>query len=214
VNFDVVVGRLDVSAEGLAARSALLSDGERQRAGRFRFERDRRRYIVARARLRELLAERIGRNARAVQLVYGRNGKPALARPELYFNVSHCEELAVFAFARSGEIGVDVEAVRPLGDADELAGRLFSPDENQVYAALARSERLLGFFNCWTRKEAFVKAHGEGLSMPLDRFAVTLAPGEAPKVLQISGVPGDGGWRLHSFVPAAGYVAAVALPPG
>ncbi len=212
--FEIVVARLDVGVERLAALSARLSDVERRRAQRFRFERDRRRYVVSRARLRELLGERTGDDPRAVELVYGRNGKPALARTALHFSVSHREELVVYAFARAREIGVDLEALRPLRDADDIAARFFSRHENETYRALAPRERTLGFFNCWTRKEAFVKALGDGLSMPLDDFAVSLAPGEPPEVLQIARVRGNGGWRLHSFAPQAGFIAAVAIPPG
>jgi 4'-phosphopantetheinyl transferase len=213
VYFEIVVARLDVGVERVAALSARLSDAEHCRAERFRFARDRRRYVVARGRLRELLGERTGEDPRAVELVYGRNGKPALARPGLHFSVSHREELVVYAFSPGREIGVDLEAVRPLRDADDIAARFFSRHENETYRALAPRDRTLGFFNCWTRKEAFVKALGDGLSMPLDDFGVSLAPGEPPEVLQIAGVRGDGGWRLHSFAPQAGFVAAVAIPP-
>ena len=211
--FEIVAARLDVGVERVAALSARLSDAERRRAERFRFERDRRRYVVARGRLRELLGERTGEDPRAVELVYGRNGKPALAQPGLHFSVSHRAELVAYAFAPGREIGVDLEAVRPLPDADDIAARFFSRHENETYRGLAPRDRTLGFFNCWTRKEAFVKALGDGLSMPLDDFGVSLAPGERPEVLQIAGVCGDGGWRLHSFAPQAGFIAAVAIPP-
>ena len=211
---EIVVFRLDVGAEAVRASAALLSVPERQRASRFVFERDRHRFIVARARLRELLAGRLGVRPDAVELVYGAQGKPALAPcfagPGLRFNVSHSDDLAVYAFSRGREIGVDVEAVREMRDADDIAARFFSRRENEAYRALDPRDRPQGFFNCWTRKEAFIKAIGDGLYHPLDRFDVSLAPGEPAKILRVEGKPGgDCGWCLDSFSPAPGFVAAV-----
>src|SRR5256886_7924492 len=115
-------------------------------------------------------------------LVYGAHGKPALAprfaASDLRFNVSHCDDLAVYAFSHGCEVGIDVEAVRVMGDADDLAARFFSRREHGAYRALHPRDKPLGFFQCWTRKEAFIKALGDGLSYPLDRFDVSLAPGE------------------------------------
>jgi 4'-phosphopantetheinyl transferase len=194
----------------------VLSDAERERAGRFAFRRDARRFIVARARLRQLLAARSGVPAESVALTYGAHGKPALADPGndrgLRFNLSHRDELAVFAFSFGREVGIDIEALRELPDADDLAARFFSPREHEAYQALDRGERTVGFFNCWTRKEAFVKALGEGLSHPLDSFDVSLTPGEPAELLRVAPTPPDGRrWRLQGFAPAPGYVAAVAI---
>lgn len=211
---DVVVTRLEVKAEAVHASAALLSDAERQRASRFVFDRDRSRYIVARAWLRRLLAERLGVEPESVKFAYGPHGKPALSRrfadAALYFNVSHSEDVAVYTFSRGREIGIDVEAVRELRDADDLAARFFSRRENEAYLALDPRDRPLGFFNCWTRKEAFIKALGDGLYYPLDRFDVSLAPGEPSKILRVEDTPGDEcGWCMESFSPAPGFVAAV-----
>lgn len=196
---EVVSVRLDPGPQAVRALSRLLCDEERSRAARFRFERDRRRFIVARAHLRGLLAARLGAAPDAIEFVYGANGKPALAtrfaESGWRFNLSHCEELAVYAFSRAGEIGIDVEAVHALAEADDIAARVFSRRENQAYRALAPRDRPLGFFRCWTRKEAFVKALGDGLSMPLADVDVSAAPC---------------GWRLHSFSPLPGFVAALA----
>ena len=200
---ELVATGLDLARETVAALSACLSEAERQRAARFRAERDRRRFIVARARLRELLAERLELAPQSVELAYGRHGKPALdgrsARSGWRFNVSHCDELAVYGFARGCEVGVDVEAVRPLAEADTIAAHFFSRGENEAYRALAPRDRTLGFLRCWTRKEALVKALGEGLSMPLAEVDASLAPA---------------GWRLHSFSPLPGFIAAVATHHG
>jgi 4'-phosphopantetheinyl transferase len=213
VYFELAVARLDEGAEGVAALATLLCPTEKDRAARYCFERDRRRYIVARGRLREFLAERLGQTPRAVQLVQGRSGKPMLASGALHFNLAHCEELAVYAFCADRPIGVDVEAVRAMPEADHIAARFFTRAETAAYGSLCPQNRMLGFFHCWTRKEAVVKALGQGLSMPLDSFAVSLAPGEAARVLQMNGRHGDGGWRLHSFAPREGFVAAVAIAP-
>ena len=170
---EVVVTPLNPGPQAVRASEALLSVEERARAGRFVFEDDRRRYTVARAQLRRLLGERLGERPEAVGLTYGAHGKPALAPRHagsgLRFNVSHCGDVAVHAFTRGREIGVDVEAVRALPDADQIAARFFSPRENQAYQALPSGDRAVGFFNCWTRKEAYIKALGEGLAHPLQR---------------------------------------------
>lgn len=213
---EVVVTRLDVGPEAVRASAALLSDAERQRATRFAFDRDRRRFTVARARLRQLLAARLGTRPESVELTYGVHGKPSLARrfadSGLRFNVSHSDDVAVCALSRGREIGIDVEAVRVIPGADDIAARFFSRRENEVYRALDSRDRPLGFFNCWTRKEAFIKALGEGLYYPLARFDVSLAPGEPARILRVEGTPGDAcGWALHSFLPGPGLIGAIAV---
>jgi 4'-phosphopantetheinyl transferase len=212
---EVVVTRLAVESEAVRASTRVLSDDERRRASRFVFDRDARRYIVARARLRQLLAARLGAPPESLEFAYGAHGKPALAQrfagSGLCFNVSHCDDVAVFALSNGPAIGVDVEAIRVMSDADAIAARLFTRRENQAYRALDWRDKPLGFFNCWTRKEAFVKALGEGLSHRLDRFEVSLAPGEPARILRVEDAPGDDcGWSLDSFSPAPGYVAAIA----
>jgi len=213
---EVVSIRLDAELAAVGELAQCLSDGERLRASRFVFEHDRRRFIVGRARLRQLLASRLRVQPDAVELVYGPRGKPGLSRrfadAALCFNVSHSEDVAVYAFSRGREIGVDVEAIRELSDADDIAARFFSRRENETYLALDPHDRPLGFFNCWTRKEAFIKALGDGLYYPLDRFDVSLAPGEPAKILRIGRMPEkDCGWAVHSFVPSPGFIGAVVV---
>lgn len=198
--------RLDARAAAAGALARSLSAPERERAGRFRFERDRRRFIVARARLRELLGARLGVPPAAVELACGSNGKPALARRGAHahwrFNVSHCDDVAVYAFSRSREVGIDVEAIRPLPAADAIAAQFFSPRESAAYRAAAPRDRPLAFFRCWTRKEAFLKALGVGLSVRLDELDVSECRlGE------------NGAWRLDSFSPLPGFIAALASRP-
>jgi 4'-phosphopantetheinyl transferase len=212
---EVVVTWLGAEPAAFGAGSAAaLSDVERHRARRFARDRDRDRFVVARARLRELLGSRLGVPPAAVELETGPYGKPALAGQfadsELRFNVSHCDDLAVYAFASGRDVGIDVEAIRALPDADLIAARFFSRREQAAYRALDASARPLAFFQCWTRKEAFIKALGEGFSHPLDSFDVSLAPGEPAQILRIVPAPGDDrDWRLESLTPAPGFVAAV-----
>lgn len=212
---EVLAARLDALPDTVRALSAWLCDAEQRRADRFRFDRDRRRFIVARARLRQLLAARLGVRPVSVEFVYGRNGKPALAQrfadTGWRFNVSHCEEVAVFALSRARDIGIDVEAIRAVREADDIASRFFSRRENDAYRALAPQDKPLAFFSCWTRKEAFVKALGDGFSVLFDRFDVSLAPDEAAQILRVESPLGDArGWRLDSFSPLPGFIAAVA----
>jgi len=213
-DIELAITCLDVGAGELRAAAALLSDAERERAARFAFQHDCRRYIVARARLRELLGARLAVQPQAVEFSYGPHGKPALAPrfadSALCFNVSHCEDVAVHALAVGREVGVDVEVVRALPDADAIAARFFSPRESEAYRALDPHHRPAGFFNCWTRKEAFVKALGDGLAYPLNRFDVSLAPGARARILRVGNTPGERcGWALQSFAPGPGVVGAV-----
>jgi 4'-phosphopantetheinyl transferase len=211
---EVVVTSLALEPVSVRACASLLSGAERERAGRFAFGRDARRYIVGRARLRELLGARLDVPPGSVALATGAQGKPALADRadggDLRFNLAHSDEVAVYAFSFGREVGIDVEAVRTLRDTDALAAHWFSRSENEAYQALDPRQKLVGFFNCWTRKEAFVKALGEGLSRPLDSFDVSLAPGAPAALLRVEARPGDDRrWQMESFVPAPGFVAAV-----
>src|SRR2546425_2209742 len=216
---DIVVARLNQRLAAVRALSVWLSDGERQRASRFAFDRDRRRFVVTRARLRQLLGVRLGMRPDSVELVYGERGKPALARgyagSDLRFNVSHSDDVAVYAFSSGGKIGCAVEAVRVIRDADDIAACFFSRHENEAYLALDWRDKPRGFFNCWTRKEAFIKALGDGLYHPLERFDVSLAPGEPARILRVENTPGDCcGWHMESFSPALGFVAAGVVERG
>lgn len=213
---EVVTKRLDVEPGAIGLLERTLSDLERKRANRLVLARDRGRFVVARAWLRSLLSERLGVRPDAVELVYGQHGKPALssrfAHAALCFNVSHAEDVALYAFSHRRNVGVDVEAVRELHDADAVARRFFSRREVEEYAALGSRDRPLGFFNCWTRKEAFVKAIGDGLQYPLDRFDVSLAPGRPAEILRVSETTGSRcGWRLNAVSPVPGFVAAVVV---
>lgn len=193
-----------------------LSDDERERARRFCFTRDRERFVAARGVLRTILGRYLGMAPEQLQLSYGPHGKPHLASgPDagnLQFNLSHSQGLVLCAFARNRRVGVDVEFVRAMPDATQIAARFFSSNEHQVLLALPADQRQEAFFNCWTRKEAFIKAIGDGLVLPLDQFDVSLAPGKPAELLQVRGGVGETSrWFMAALQPAHGYVAGLAL---
>lgn len=212
---------LDPPEAEVAALAALLAPDEAARAARFRFERHRRRFTVGRGALRTLLGGYLGVPAREVAFGYGAKGKPYLAeRPggpplplALHFNLSNSDELALVALCREAEVGADLERLRPMPDGLDIAERFFSAAERQALAAQPPEERDRAFFRCWTRKEAYLKAVGDGITAPLDAFDVTLGPGEPPRMLSIDGDPARAAaWALVHVEPAAGYLGALALP--
>ena len=150
-----------------------------------------------------------------IEFSYGPKGKPGLMDPSLpvRFNVSNSGSLAVYAFTEACDIGIDVEQVRPVPEMEQIAARFFAADEASELMALPEPERPQGFFNCWTRKEAYIKAVGDGLSVPLDSFRVTLRPGADAEMLCLGGSVGAAkGWALHAFAPAPEFVGALAYP--
>ena len=193
---------------------APLSAEERARGTRYRFERDLAHFIARRATLRSILAAYTGWLPAALTFCLGPSGKPALARVArggLRFNVSHSAGLTLVAVTRCREVGVDLERIRPQLAAG-VAERFFSPVEVAALAVLPAEDRAAAFFACWTRKEAYVKAKGGGLSLGLDRFAVSLVPGEPARLLQTADDPLEvERWRLEALDPAPGYAAALAV---
>ena len=194
----------------------LLAANEIERADRFYFAKDRTRFAVARGAMRQLLAAYLNLDAREIGFVYGPQGKPDLAAPQsasgLRFNLSHSGEIALLAVARGMELGVDVEQIRSDFASGEIATRFFSPEECAKLATLNADQAVDAFFNCWTRKEAYIKARGEGLFIPLDSFEVAFAPGEEPALLQVkSGDENFSRWRFHALHPGPGYKAALAV---
>jgi 4'-phosphopantetheinyl transferase len=203
---------LDPPPAALARLAGRLSPDERRRAARFRFERDRRRFQAARGALRELLAGYLGQQPERLGFVEGRHGKPELADigSGLRFNVSHSGELALCALSLRRELGVDIEQLRELADADALARRFFSTEESAALEALPAAQRLAAFFRCWTRKEAYLKALGAGLLQPLADFDVALFPEQGPCRFSVSGRPEEAArWSLLGLDVGAGYVAAL-----
>lgn len=210
---EILMTPLDGDAALVEESATLLSDAERKRADRFARDRDRRRFIVARAELRRQLGERLATPPRTIAFTRGPQGKPGLAEgagpDHLAFSVSRCGGVAALAFASGPAVGVDIEALRAVPEAEAIAERFCSPAEWRAYRTLAEPKRLRGFFNWWTRKEALVKAQGRGLGQALDTFDVSLSPDEPAALLR---APDDGRpWILRAFDPGVGMVGAVAF---
>ena len=202
---------LEQPAALLKQLEQLLSSDEQARAAHYHFERDRRRFIVARAILRSLLASYTNRLATQIRFSYSRSGKPALAEgsgAHLSFNLAHSEEVALYAFALEHEIGVDVEQVRALDDALQIAQHYFSPRERALLAALSGPERYQAFFSYWTRKEAYLKACGEGLAL-LNTQLDVLGPAGQP--VRLADRSGAADWFVYDLNVASGYRGALSL---
>ncbi len=208
---------LEVSTPFLLRLREILADDERRRADRFHFEKDRHHFIAARGAMRLLLAGYLARRPEEVRFAYGNYGKPRLADKDnegnLRFNLTHSHGLALLAVTRGWEIGVDVERLRDMErDGELLAERFFSPREAAVLRSLPTRLRREAFFRCWTSKEAYIKAHGKGLSLPLDQFEVSLHPDEPAGLLATQHDPPEAKrWSLRSLFPGEGYVATVAV---
>ena len=200
---------------------SLLSRDERERAERFRFDAHRRRYVARRGVLRWLLGRYLNRPGESLVFGYGGAGKPFLvpeqqesAVPEEYltFNLSDSEDVALYAFGRGVELGVDVEHLREMPDALQIAEYSFSPLERDVLAALPQDLTSLGFFHVWTRKEAYVKVTGQGLGAPLTEFTVSLGPDVPAAFLRFeNGLDDIGAWSLYHLDPDVGHVGALAV---
>ena len=202
---------LDVPDRYVDTLMKTLSPEERQRAERFHFARHRRRFTTARFFLRRLLAAYTGLTAEGLRFSYGPQGKPALIDANLHFNLSHSGELAMLALNPSQPLGVDIERLRPVTDALKIARRFFSDSEQEALLQTAESQRNEAFMRCWTRKEAYIKAVGGGLSIPLDSFDVTLD--QPPRFLSLQNSRDEALlWSLYHLDPAPGYIGALAVP--
>ena len=200
---------LDATESEVALCEAILSDDELARANRYRFARDRRRFVTARAYLRRILSSYLGIDARAAQFVYSSHGKPALSElhnTTIEFNLSHSDELAMLAVTKNVRVGIDIEFGAALTDCRSLAERFFHADEVAQLATLPENAYKQAFLNVWTRKEALMKAIGMGLSISLEDVVVSALPTDPPRILQ---APGDSAWNVCSLDPGAGYAASL-----
>jgi len=206
---------LDVQSSHVQRLALMLSADERERAERFRFQRHRDHFVAARVFLRILIGQYLQKEPDQIQFSYNPYGKPYLAQEGNHtpsFNLSHSEGLALYAVTRDREIGVDVEHVSERVDTDEVAQHHFSPSEIASIRALPQSLRQRAFFTCWTRKEAYLKAQGNGLSAALDSFSVSLKPAEPPALLNVQNDSEESSrWSFLAIDPDPGYVAAVAV---
>jgi 4'-phosphopantetheinyl transferase len=209
IGLDWLPGRIAELEQG-------LSQDEREKAGRFHFAIDRKRYVVGRGVLRRLLARCLDTRPDELSFDYSRFGKPGLAsafaQSQLQFNVSHSGDLVLVGLAVGRAIGIDIERIRTDVAVERIAERFFSPRERAALATLEPSRQIDCFFACWTRKEAYIKAHGEGLSLPLDGFDVSLLPAEEPRLLETRPEPAEAQrWVLRELDVGPGYRAALAV---
>jgi 4'-phosphopantetheinyl transferase len=210
---EVHLWRANLNDHAAGSLRPLLAADEISRADRFHFDKDRNHYIVARGLLRRLLGSYLNTPAAELSFSYAEKGKPFLAKGRygaINFNLAHSHGLAVYAFSIERELGVDLEFIKEDFGGEKLAERFFSSGEIAVLRTVSAELKNEAFFNCWTRKEAYIKARGEGLSMPLDQFEVSLAPGDAAALLCNHQEPGETTrWSMQSVEMPDGYVAAL-----
>jgi 4'-phosphopantetheinyl transferase len=209
----VWIMKLDVAADRLAYFRTILAADELERADRFYFERDRLRFAAGRGILREILGQYLGALPARLAFAYNEYGKPSLAgdyMSALSFNLSHSGATGLLAVRRGGDLGVDIEEYLP-GKGDEaVAEQYFSPREVGCFRSVPRLLRTRAFLNCWTRKEAYIKARGMGLSIPLDSFDVSLIPGEPATLLRTAEADDLKKWRLQALELGGAYIGAIA----
>jgi len=197
-------------AQLLPSPPDVLSPDEREKAAQFHFDRDRIRYVAARAILRQLIGRYERVPPESVRFSYNTYGKPALDGSTLRFNASHSGGLALLAFARDRNVGIDIERIRHDLAPREIASQFFSADETAALRALPPETLPRAFFGCWTRKEAFIKAHGSGLSLPLHKFTVSV---NSPAQLLRTDFNPDAlqQWTLHDLSVGPDFAAALAI---
>jgi 4'-phosphopantetheinyl transferase len=212
------IWKVDLRCEITTEMNASLSRDEHDRAARFHFEKDRQRFRIAHASLRIILGRYLGLPPDSLAFGQTEYGKPFLTNPEaegFLFNLSHSKDLALLAVTREREVGIDVEFMRSDFATSDVAEHFFSVAEVYTFTGLDADCRTQGFFNCWTRKEAYIKARGEGLSLALDSFDVSLTPGLPAALLRIRLDESDASrWSLHELFPAPDYAAALAIEKG
>ena len=209
---DVWLGSLDLGRDPLGPQVSMLSPDESARATSMATE-PRRRFMTSRILLRRLMSAYLGDEPQEIEFAYGSSGKPSLVRTPtglpLHFNLSHSRDRVVVAIART-PVGIDLETPGRLGDFEDLARRFFSPGEVRALARIPASERLDAFFACWTRKEAYLKLTGRGISSGLKTVEMAFSPDREPAVLASGGGP-DGQCSLHHLEPEPGLVGALAV---
>jgi 4'-phosphopantetheinyl transferase len=206
---------LNPPSASLVQLEKLLSQVERRRAERFRFPDHQRRFVAAHGCLREILSRYLNTSPEKIDFETNAFGKPSLAKDfyatGLTFNLSHSNEMGLIAIGSRRAIGIDIEHVRSDLADEQVARRFFSKREVTELLSLPVEQRQVAFFTCWTRKEAYIKGRGEGLSMPLDQFDVSIKPDQPVELLQTRPDPAQAlQWKLYALYPGRGYVAALA----
>jgi 4'-phosphopantetheinyl transferase len=205
--------KLDLSTAKITQLTEVLAEDERMKASRFRFKEHQQRYIAARGILRKVLGFYLKISGDAIEFEYSSHGKPKISNLNainLQFNVSHSQDLALYGITRDRRIGVDLEYLRDLDDADKIARRFFSPTESALVASLQGQEQRQVFFQFWTAKEAYLKAIGSGLAGGLDKVEIALKS-QAIALLSVGETSENiANWSLDSFIPQPNYIATVA----
>ncbi|MBO0862855.1 MAG: 4'-phosphopantetheinyl transferase superfamily protein, partial [Chloracidobacterium sp.] len=211
---------LDQPANVIAKLAPLLSRDECHRAERFHRPADRRRFIAGRGILRKIISTYLALAPDKVRFAYNKYGKPFISddhnRGALSFNLSHSNGMALYAIASERRVGIDVENMREDFATLEVAERFFSKDECEAWKAVPRDQRTKAFFNCWSRKESYIKAIGMGVSYPLDEFTVSLTPDVAPALLKVDADATEASrWNMYELDAGEGYAAALIVesPP-
>ncbi|HAV77677.1 MAG TPA: phosphopantetheine-protein transferase [Anaerolineae bacterium] len=204
---------LDPTSDSIQLADSTLSEDESHRAAQFRFDKDRHRFIASHFALRDVLSRYLHYVPREIEFIVGEYGKPAInSNINIDFNLSHSGDYALIAVARDHKVGVDVERFRDNMEHEKIAHRFFSKREIAELMSLQPELRIRGFYNCWTRKEAYIKAHGLGLSLPLDSFDVSLTPNEPATLRATRPDPQEAPrWTLLSLDIGTNYACAVAV---
>jgi 4'-phosphopantetheinyl transferase len=217
-NVHVWAVSLQVPDDTLIRMAKMLAPAERRRAESFHFARDRNRFVAGRGTLRTILGHYLRAAPASVALTMGSHGKPFLAasfaRSGLHFNLAHCEDLALLAVTRGRVVGIDLERIRALDGAEEMAACFCSPRENAEFLSLPPGEKDSAFFRLWTRKEAWLKATGKGIGKSLETVEVSFRAGQTACFVDLpeeTGAPARA-WSLRELTPALGFIAALALP--
>ena len=200
-----------VSEDAFSRYHNLLSDDEKERANKFKFYKDKRCYVVTKGILRLLSATYLTKDAKDIKFEYGKYGKPKFkTETNLNFNVSHSGDIAIIGFVYDHTIGADIEKIKNDFDTFEIAANFFSKKEIATLREIPKSHQYLAFYRCWTRKEAFIKAKGSGLSFPLDQYSVSLNTDLKAELLETKwSTKEKEHWYYHSFIPDSNYIAAV-----
>lgn len=207
---------LDRPESSVEAMQRTLTADESARANRFHHQRDRRRYVVARGILRAILGRYLAMEPHQLRFSYNDFGKPALSQEskieDIQFNLSHTDGTALYAVTYGRRIGVDIESVRPIVESEQIAEQFFSSAEVADLCKIREEVKDRAFFNCWTRKEAYIKAKGEGISLPLNQFSVSMSPEEPAAITSIKGTGDEPSrWSLRDLNVGSGYAAALAV---
>jgi len=203
---------LETTSDKIKDYESFLSADELYKANRYKFEKDRFHYITGRALLRNILSRYLNQFPGEIVFSYSDKGKPFIKDTEVKFNLAHSGGRAVYAVANNMDIGIDIEFMRELPDALQIAKRFFSEKEVVEFSEIREDDIRTAFFNCWTRKEAFIKAVGEGLSYPLKDFSVTLKPGDKPEILWIKDKAEEVKyWSLINIDTDENYISSLAV---